>query len=74
MAGGLSLERRERYDTSRNNLCTIFPSLDELGKISTPPQFGPDEVVDGKDCKVVDVAADPVHQAGSVTPPGPFPA
>jgi hypothetical protein len=37
------------------------PSLliDELGKIGSPPQFGPDESVDGKDCKVVDVAADP---------------
>jgi hypothetical protein len=33
--------------------------LDELGKIASPPQFGPDEMVDGKDCKVVDVAADP---------------
>lgn len=33
--------------------------LDELGRIASPPQFGPDEVVDGKDCKVVDVATDP---------------
>src|SRR5207237_6461187 len=32
--------------------------LDELGKNSAPAQFGPDETVDGKDCKVVDVAAD----------------
>jgi hypothetical protein len=33
--------------------------LDELGRITSPPQFGPDETVDGKDCKVVDLAADP---------------
>lgn len=33
--------------------------LDELGRIASPPQFGPDELVDGKDCKVVDVALDP---------------
>ena len=37
------------------------PSLliDELGRNTAPPQFGPDETVDGKDCKVVDVVADP---------------
>ncbi len=37
------------------------PSLliDEVGKVGSAPQFGPDEMVDGKDCKVVDVAADP---------------
>jgi hypothetical protein len=33
--------------------------FDELNKIASAPQFGPDEMVDGKDCKVVDVAADP---------------
>jgi hypothetical protein len=33
--------------------------LDELNKNGSPPQYGPDEMVDGKDCKVVDVAADP---------------
>jgi hypothetical protein len=33
--------------------------LDELGKISSAPQFGPDETVESKECKVVDVAADP---------------
>ena len=32
--------------------------LDELGKNTAPAQFGPDETVDGKECKVVDVAAD----------------
>jgi len=32
--------------------------LEELGRNSSPPQFGPDEVVDGKDCKAVDVATD----------------
>ena len=32
--------------------------LDELGRNSTPPQFGPDETVDGKDCKVLDVVPD----------------
>lgn len=37
------------------------PSLliDELSKVASPPQFGPDEMVEGKDCKVIDVAADP---------------
>ena len=33
--------------------------LDELARIAAPPQFGPDELLDGKDCKVVDVALDP---------------
>src|SRR5579863_4419298 len=33
--------------------------LDELGKIASAPLFGPDESVDGTDCKAVDVAADP---------------
>lgn len=33
--------------------------LEELGKIASPPQFGPDETVGSKECKVVDVAADP---------------
>ena len=32
--------------------------LDELGRNSAVPQFGPDEMVDGKDCKVVDVIPD----------------
>jgi hypothetical protein len=32
--------------------------LDELGRNSTPPQFGPDETLDGKDCKVLDVIPD----------------
>jgi hypothetical protein len=33
--------------------------LEELGRNSSPPQFGPDETVDGKDCKAVDIALDP---------------
>lgn len=33
--------------------------LEDLNKIAAAPQFGPDEMVEGKDCKVVDVAADP---------------
>jgi hypothetical protein len=32
--------------------------IDELGRNTTPPQFGPDETVDGKDCKAVDVEPD----------------
>jgi hypothetical protein len=32
--------------------------LDELGRNTTPPQFGPDETIDGKDCKVLDVTPD----------------
>jgi len=32
--------------------------LDELGRNSAVPQFGPDETVDGKECKVVDVVPD----------------
>jgi hypothetical protein len=38
------------------------PSLliDEVGKVASPAQFGPDEAVDGKDCKTIDMAADPV--------------
>jgi hypothetical protein len=32
--------------------------LEELGRNSSLPQFGPDEMVDGKDCKVVDVVTD----------------
>jgi hypothetical protein len=32
--------------------------LDELGKNSAPAQFGPDEAVDGKDCRAVDVEPD----------------
>ena len=32
--------------------------LDDLGRNSTLPQFGPDETVDGKECKVVDVITD----------------
>jgi len=32
--------------------------LEELGRNSAPPQYGPDEMVDGKDCKVVDVVPD----------------
>src|SRR6185436_9013076 len=32
--------------------------LDELGRNTSPPQFGPDEMVDGKDCKAVDVVTD----------------
>ena len=33
--------------------------LEEIGRNSSPPQFGPDEMVDGKDCKAVDIALDP---------------
>jgi hypothetical protein len=33
--------------------------LEELARNSAPPQFGPDEMVNGKDCKAVDVALDP---------------
>lgn len=33
--------------------------IDEVGRLSSPPQFGPDETVEGKDCKTVDIAADP---------------
>ncbi|MBI3857824.1 MAG: hypothetical protein HY293_19255 [Planctomycetes bacterium] len=33
--------------------------LDEVGKLASPPQFGPDEMVEGKDCKTVDIATDP---------------
>lgn len=33
--------------------------IEELARVGAPPQFGPDEMVDGKDCKVVDVALDP---------------
>lgn len=38
------------------------PSLliDEVGKAASAPQFGPDESVDGKDCKTIDLQADPV--------------
>jgi hypothetical protein len=32
--------------------------LDELGRNSSPPQFGPDETVDGKECKALDVVTD----------------
>jgi hypothetical protein len=32
--------------------------IDELSKNSALPQFGPDETVDGKDCKVVDIEPD----------------
>jgi hypothetical protein len=32
--------------------------LDEVARNTAPPQFGPDEMVDGKDCKVVDVVPD----------------
>lgn len=37
------------------------PSLliDEIGRVASLPQFGPDEVVDGKDCKTVEMLADP---------------
>jgi hypothetical protein len=37
------------------------PSLliDEIGKVTSPAQFGPDEMVDGKDCKTIEMAADP---------------
>jgi hypothetical protein len=37
------------------------PSLliDEVGKLASPPQFGPDETVDGKECKTIDLLADP---------------
>jgi len=37
------------------------PSLliDEVGRIASAPQFGPDESVDGKDCKTVEMFADP---------------
>ncbi|HZE96009.1 MAG TPA: hypothetical protein VE981_03185 [Planctomycetota bacterium] len=34
--------------------------IDEAGKVATLPQFGPDEMVDGKDCKSIDMTADPV--------------
>ena len=33
--------------------------LEELGRNASAPQFGPDEMVDGKDCKAVDIALDP---------------
>lgn len=37
------------------------PSLliDEVGKLASPAQYGPDEMVDGKDCKTIDLQADP---------------
>lgn len=37
------------------------PSLliDEVGKVNSPPQFGQDESVDGKDCKSIDMMVDP---------------
>ncbi|HVR85711.1 MAG TPA: hypothetical protein VMU54_15440, partial [Planctomycetota bacterium] len=37
------------------------PSLliDEVGKASSLPQFGQDETVDGKECKTIDLQADP---------------
>ncbi len=34
--------------------------IDEVGRVASPAQFGPDEMVEGKDCKVIDMAADPV--------------
>jgi hypothetical protein len=39
------------------------PSLlvDEVGKNGSPQQFGQDETVDGKDCKSIDMVADPVQ-------------
>jgi len=39
------------------------PSLliDEAGKNASPQQFGPDESVDGKDCKSIDMLADPAQ-------------
>ncbi|HLY75395.1 MAG TPA: hypothetical protein VKU80_14840 [Planctomycetota bacterium] len=33
--------------------------IDEVGKVASMPQFGQDESVDGKDCKTVDLVADP---------------
>jgi len=32
--------------------------MEELARNSSVPQFGPDEMVDGKDCKVIDVITD----------------
>jgi len=39
------------------------PSLliDEVGRSASPPQFGPDESVDGKECKSIDLQADPAQ-------------
>lgn len=33
--------------------------LDEVGRVASPAQFGPDEAVDGKDCKTIEMQADP---------------
>ena len=33
--------------------------IDEVGRNASAPQFGPDEMVDGKDCKKVEMLADP---------------
>jgi hypothetical protein len=33
--------------------------IDEVGRVASLPQFGPDEMVDSRDCKTIDVLADP---------------